>query len=230
VLTDHQHELWAAYLAAESRAPRAEKLKALGTFLDALVTSPQTDWFPWARSIAEQVTDHGVNLVIRMPLFERAVFPALLAGYQARVPGCARWLAGLAEHLYRCRKCSEQLLPEEQTELGLLWAAIRQDPGDRRARLRLIDKTADRLSFSLHELPFGVLHGMDGATPEQCEELEKGLGEFCELVDQEGSQERYAELIRMCRVHFQAYRNYLLHRDKYRSYAEYLSQNAVSAS
>lgn len=227
MLTDHQRKLWEAYQAAESRAPRAGKLRALGAFLDALITSPQTDWFPWARSIAEQVTDHSVALVIRMPLFQRAVFPALLAGYQARLPGCARWLAGLAQNLLRCPKCREQLQPEEATELGLLRAAIRHDPGDRRARLRLIDKIADLLRFSLHELPAGVLYDMDGASPEQCYELEKELEEFCGLVAEEGMQDRYAELIRACRVHFQGYRDYLLHTDKYRSYADYLSQHAA---
>src|SRR5208337_4685003 len=101
--------------AAESRAPRAEKLLALDAFLDALVASHPTEWFSWARSIAEQVVDHGVNLVIRRPLFERAVFPALLAGYQARLPGSARWLAGLSENLWSCPGCREQLRSEEGT-------------------------------------------------------------------------------------------------------------------
>jgi len=142
MLTDLQRKLWEAYEAAEGRAPRAEKLRALNEFLDALVTSPPTEWFPWARSIAEQVVDHGLNLVVRRPLFERAVFPALLAGYQGRLPGCARWLAGLADHLLRNPQCREQLQPEDATELGLLWAAIRHDPADRRSRLRLIDKVS----------------------------------------------------------------------------------------
>ena len=112
MLTDDQRKLWEAYEAAEGRAPRAEKLRALNTFLDALVISPQADWFPWARSVAEQVVDHGLNFVIRRPLFERAVFPALLAGYQAGLPGSARWLAGLADHLLHNPQCREQLRPD----------------------------------------------------------------------------------------------------------------------
>ena len=75
MLTDVQRQFWDAYIAAESRAPRAEKLQSLDAFLDALTASPPTVWFPWARSIAEQVVDHGGDLVIRRPLFERAVFP-----------------------------------------------------------------------------------------------------------------------------------------------------------
>ena len=225
MLTDVQRKLWEAYEIAESRAPRAEKLRALDAFLDALVTSPPAEWFPWARLIAEQVVDGGVNWVIRRPLFERAVFPALLAGYHARLPGSARWLAGLSQQLLGCPACRERFQPEEATELGLLLAAIGHDPSDRRSRLRLIDKIADRLRYSLHEVPSGILYGMDGASPEQCQELEEELEEFCRLVAQEQMQERYAELIRAGRLHFRGYRDYLLNRDKYGNYAEYLSQN-----
>src|SRR2546423_5692080 len=131
MLSDVQRKLWEAYETAESRAPRAKKLLAVDAFLDALVVSSTTEWFPWARSIAEQVVDHGVNLVIRQPLFERAVFPALLAGYHARLSGSARWLAGLSQQLLGCPACREKLRPEETTELGLLLAAVRHDPSDR---------------------------------------------------------------------------------------------------
>jgi hypothetical protein len=227
MLTDDQRKLWEDYKTAEGRTLRAEKLRALNVFLDALVISPQADWFPWARSIAEQVVDHGLNFVIRRPLFERAVFPALLAGYQARLPGSARWLAGLADHLRRNPQYREQLQPDEATELGLLWAAIRHDPADRRSRLRVIDKVANRLRFSIHEVPSGLLYDMDGASPEQCVELEEELEEFCRLVEREGMHERYAELIHACRLHFRAYRDYLLHREDYESYAAYLSEHAT---
>lgn len=226
MLTDDQRKLWEAYETAEGRAPRAEKLQALDAFLDALVSSPATDWFPWARSVAEQVVDHGTDFVIRRPLFERAVFPALLAGYQARLPGSARWLAGLADHLRRNPQCREQLPAEEATELGLLWAAIRQDPADHRSRRRLIDKVSSRLRYSIHEVPSGILYGIGGASPEQCQELEEELEEFSRLVTQAAVQERYAELIRSCRLHFRGYRDYLLQREKYESYAAYLAQHA----
>lgn len=223
MLTDNQRKLWEVYEAAEGRAPRVEKLQALNAFLDALESSAPTDWYPWARSIAEQVVDHGLNLVIRRPLFQRAVFPALLAGYKASLPGCARWLAGLVDQSNP--ECREKLGPGGATELALLWAAIRHDPGDRRSRLLLIDKVAYRLRYSIHEVPSGVLYGIDGASPEQCQELEEELAEFCRLVAQEGMQERYAELIRACRLHFRGYRDYLLLQEKYGSYAEYLSQH-----
>jgi hypothetical protein len=42
--------------------------------------------------------------------------------------------------------------------------------------------------------------------------------------------ERYAELIRACRLHFRAYRDYLLHRETYESYAAYLSKHAAGVA
>src|SRR5262249_61642644 len=103
--------------------------------------------------------------------------------------------------LLGCPECRARLQPEEATELGLLLAAIRHDPGDRRSRLRLIERIADRLRFSLHEIPAGVLYGMDGASPEQCQELEAELDEVWRLVAKDKMQERYADLVGACRHH-----------------------------
>jgi hypothetical protein len=225
MLTVHQRELWEAYEAVESRGHRADKMRALRVFLDSLESSATAAWFPWARSVAEQVVDQRRDFVIRQPLFDRAIFPALLAGYQNQLPGSARWLAGLANHWLRNPQFSQQLATADATEAGMLQAAIRHDPADRRSRLKLIDVIAGWMHYSLHELPAGVLYGIDGATLEQCQELEADLDMFCQLVAQEALQERYAQLIGACRHHFPAYRDYLLHRERYDDYAAYLSRN-----
>jgi hypothetical protein len=228
MLTEDQNRLWETYKAAEGKSLRAEKVRALEEFLDALETSPPMDWHPWARSIAEDVIDRGVDFVIRQPLFERAVFPALLTGYQAQLPGCARWLAGLSEQLYRSPKCREQLAPDEVMETALLRAAIRHDPADHRSRRRLIEKIASQLQYTIHEVPSGVLYDLvNSASPEQCLELEQELDEFCDLAAQEGASRQYADLIDRCRLHFRSYRDYLLHKDRFGSYATYLKERKL---
>ena len=174
MLTPIQQKLWEAYELAEGRASRAEKLIALEAFCDSLATLPEPEWFPWARSIAEQVVDGKLDFVIRRPMFERVVFPALLAGYRAALPGCARWLAGLWT-VHHCSPVWQKQLPNEGTEIGLLREAINLDPADRRSKQALIKKIADRLTFSLHEIPAGVLYGIDGASPQQCLELNEEL-------------------------------------------------------
>lgn len=225
MLTAAQSALWDTYLRAEARAPRDQKLAALASFLDAL-PAESADWHPWARDLARRVLDCGENFVIRTPLFERAVFPALLAGHRAGLPGCARWLAGLAQHLYRSPLCRTQLPADEQTEVELLRAAVRVDPADHDSRRRLIEHLAGRLRYSLHELPAGVLYGMDGATPDECLELELELNEFVRLVAGTNDGADYEELLRDCRYHFPAYRDYLLNREQYGSYADYLGRRA----
>ena len=81
MLASVQQKLWDEYLVAEGPRARADKLLALEAFLETLVVSSPiecTEWFPWARAIAKR-GDRGVSFDIRRPLFERAVFPALLA-------------------------------------------------------------------------------------------------------------------------------------------------------
>ncbi|MBN9520677.1 hypothetical protein J0H58_19525 [bacterium] len=215
--------LWGSYLQAEARAPRNAKMAALVSFLDALPADTD-DWHPWARDLARRVVDEGADFTIRMPLFERAVFPALIAGHRRGLPGCSRWLAGLAQHLYRSGACREQLPPDERTELGLLRAAVRQDPDDHDSRRRLVEHLAGHLRHSLHELPAGVLYGMDGATPEQCVELEQERDEFRALVAGTNHGAVYNELVEQCDLHFPAYRDYLLNRETYTSYEDYLAR------
>jgi hypothetical protein len=230
MLTDRQKSLWDAYLAEEGRGPREAKLRALGAFLDTLEESPRDDWFPWARSIAEGVVDSGDDLVIRQPLFRRAVLPTLLAGLRDGMPGCARWLAGLAQNLSQCKECRAQLPEDERTEVALLRVALRRDPDDRASRRRLIAALADGFAFSLHEVPSGVLYDMNnGATIEECGWLLDELEEFRGLVQEEELAEKYRNLIRDGSFHFQSYRRYLADREGTSSYAEYLSRHPMPA-
>jgi hypothetical protein len=218
VLTAARSALWEAYLRAEARVPRAERLSALAAFVATLAASPAADWHPWARSLAERVVDRGDDFVIRTPLFEWAVFPALLAGYRDGRPGCARWLAGLARHLDRCPGSAARLPPAERAELGLLRAAVRADPGDRASRRRLVGYLADRLRYALHGPPAGVLYGMDGADPDQCPELERVLDEFVSLAAAAGPGPDCSGLIRDCRLHSREYRGFLLSSGMYPGY------------
>lgn len=222
MLNEKQRDLWAAYLEVEGRCLRVDKVRSLATFLDSLAESPDADWFPWARSIAERVVDKGESFVIRMPLFERAVLPALLAGYRSNLLGCSRWLAGLSDLLHRSKIYRAQSLSDDYNEVALLRAAIRQDPTDRWSRDRLLHRLAIWLRFAIHEVPAGVLYDWNGATAEQCLELEDELKEFCTFAAAEGCEERYRDLIERCRFHFRAYRSYLLARTEGQSYSEYL--------
>ena len=226
MLTSQQEQLWRDYQAVESRGTRDAKIQALEPFTASLSESPIVQWESWAREIARRVVDDKEDMHIRMPLFRAVVFPALLKGYRDQLPGCARWLAGLSQHLSRCSDCRNQLPEEERTETGLRWTAIRHDPTDHSSRQWLIDHLRSHLQNSLHDIPLGVLYGMDGATADQCLELEGGLQEFVELVQQQNQLDRFRSLIDDCRFHFREYRNYPLRSDAFEDYPNYLNRLA----
>ncbi|MCU0880260.1 MAG: hypothetical protein MUF06_21010 [Pirellulaceae bacterium] len=201
---------------------RSDKLARLETFLDRFAAQTAETRSSWALEITRQVVDDGVDLPIRMPLFRRVLFPALSEAVRQQVPGAARWLAGLAQHLYRARDCWVQLPENWQTERGLLKLALQHDPADELSRTKLVHVQARHLAFSLHEVPRGVLYGMNGATIEQCQELELWLAEFRQLTLEAGLSDEYAPLIDECAFHFAHYQRYLAERDSHRSYEQYL--------
>jgi hypothetical protein len=78
---------------------------------------------------------------------------------------------------------------------------------------------------SLHELPAGVLYGMNGATQEECQLLLKDLARFEALARALGRLEQEAARIARWRRHFAGYADYLALRPKYRRYEEYLDSH-----
>jgi hypothetical protein len=216
------HELWEDYLRAEARGVRSQMLDRLEVFLNRLDAVPAELRSYWGLEIARQTVDDGLDLPIRMPLFRRVLFPALLGAILRRMPGAARWLAGLSQHVYRARDCWAQLAAGCQTEFGLLKLALQHDPADELSRTKLVHVQARHLAFSLHEVPRGVLYGMNGATIEQCQELELWLAEFRQLTLEAGLSDEYAPLIDECAFHFAHYQRYLAERDSHRSYEQYL--------
>ena len=106
--------------------------------------------------------------------------------------------------------------------MALLEETLRRDPSCDAARTELVRRHLDYIGFTLHELPVGVLYGMHGATPTECEEL----GEFLASVRRSmlpAEIEQYRELLDSASFHYRTYRRYLLSRACSR-YAAYLAE------
>lgn len=171
--------------------------------------------------VAARIADGSSGVPVRFPLFRRVLLPVLADGVLRDVPGCARSLAHFESHLLHTK---EVPLPASlRTVDGLLRAAVRCDPGDHLARGRLVNRLASYLEYTLHEVPDAVLYGSGGATPEQCGELLDLLQELRTHVAVLHQEERYADLIADCELHFNSYREYLAQRrsgDSYESFLE----------
>lgn len=77
--------------------------------------------------------------------------------------------------------------------------------------------------YALHELSHGVLYGINGDTAEQCGELLNLLEDYtgsCQTLQLDRSA-----TIRYTAMHFQGYQEYLLHRQLYKNYLDYIHQH-----
>lgn len=213
---------WALYVAAERRGLRAEYLDALRAFIEHLMATDLPTRLAWINDFLIRKLDMGEDLPLRMPLFETVLFPELATRYEAGDATATRWLVDLKQFVYSNRSCWERLGP--LTELGLLKEAYRRDPTAESVRRRLVDTLARDFRYTLHELPSGVLYGIDGATIEECGELLKGLDDFQRLL--RGAEvESYSELVEQARFHYRSYREYLTHAGG-SGYEEFLRRRA----
>jgi len=231
MLTEQQNQLWQGYLDQEQSGSRQAAEDALSAFINAMQSAPAESRSEWTRDLCRRVVDDKEPIPVRYALFERVIAPALLEGYRAKSPGSARWLAGFPTFLCHCEQLHAELGDGEVNQTGLLRKAIEHDPDDKRARRRLVELMADWFSFTLHELPAGVLADMSmGANPAQCAELRDQLERFCDLCQAIGATETHARLIADCKYHYSAYADYLQHLSDYKSYAEYLERSKVAAT
>lgn len=215
---------WAAYAAAEDDRIRPTSLARLSELIEALSSVPESERNAWARHLARQLEAKELKTPIRMPLFRKVLFPALLAGLKSGTPDCARWLAGFSHLLCQSVDCQNQLQPGQRGEIGLLNAALRLNPNDELARSAQIKAIRQQLEYSIHEVPAGVLWDHNGATIEQCGELLDEVLELERLVLAHGTGAEHSALISECKLHYEAYPRYLARRSEFSSYAEFLAR------
>lgn len=219
-LPEPQRAAWLEYLGSEL-SDRAAMRSALDRFIRSMedLTLPGRD--QWARRIAEQVTDGDERIPVRAPLFVEIILPALVRGLESAEPGCARWLADFDSQLAKAPYDPIGLPDGLRTRAGLLRRALIDDPSDQRAARMLVEELADRLGYSIHEVPAGVLWDNNGATTDQIALLQQDLAEFQGLIESLDLSEEYADLVRACEFHYTEYGDHLTDR-QHPTYAAHL--------
>ena len=212
---------WKKYCQAEHDNIRSVLLVELEQFISLLLQSEPAEYKNWVYDLSAKVIDEDNNFPVRMPLFEKVILPILWDGCNNNVSGCARWLAGFNQQIYKS-KSIQNILGKNFSEIYFLKLAIKHDPFDSLAKKKLILALASQLEYSIHEIPAGVLWGNDGASIHQCTLLKEELLDFKALVLDYGISEQYKELIEECFLHFTEYPKYLA-QNKYDSYENYLS-------
>ncbi len=215
-------EHWNEYLDAENRGTRNQKLGSLDRFIGSLLDLPKETWTDWAITLCLLHETGKAPIPIRQQLFVKVLFPAMMHSWKSGTAGSLRLMAGFFDHVYRCRTCIREIPEELQSPELLLREELRLNPNDQCAGLMLVSSMAGYLAHTLHELPDGVLYGMDGASISECVELTEYIVEFQELVDRFGVRDNYRELIHDATFHFNAYCAYLQNGDYARGYRGFL--------
>jgi hypothetical protein len=209
---------WRAFLETERSAARPQMLTALRSFISTTADVEPRVLDVWALALVEAVLDGGEDLILRQPLLDAIILPALVRGYRAGAPRPTTWLSRLSRELVRNRSLHEEAGGPDSFEL--LRRAFERNPTDERCRVLLRERLARRIEHSLHELPVGVLFGGNGATAEEIELLSSDL-RLLEAIIQPGS-----ELVVRARIHFAVYAEWL--RTRTGSYAEYFNAHSGS--
>lgn len=228
-LPSNLEALWTSYLAEEKNGVRTVALGILEAFVERLTSHPASDWHDWGLQLAQDTAKSESRVTVRMPLFRRVLFPILRLELERGSGAAARVLAAHAQLIYHCKECQSQLPDHLRTEHGLIMEAVRRDPTDKSARLRLRQIYRDRFDYALHELPAGVLYGANGATPAECEEMLSELNNYESLCSELAGEEQDTELIADARFHIEAYREYILSSERQGGFTGFLARKHASA-
>ncbi|MDO1451681.1 hypothetical protein Q0590_35740 [Rhodocytophaga aerolata] len=153
------------------------------------------------------------------PFFEKVYFPTLEKGYKAGELAAIKLMLKHISIIYQIERKRET---SSYSEFALIDKGLEICPTDQELLLTKERCLESYLDFTIHEVPYGVLYGMDGASPDECLKLLDTLEEYKELCHTLGVDRD--DLIAECYFHYQHYYIYLQDQQKYTSYEQYLKK------
>ena len=225
-LDAEQAQLWQQYLSAEALGYRKSTLAALRDFVQSLQAGSEKQKRSFTEAFCRQMADAREKLPLREPLFAGVIGPYLVTAYQKGEEDVEGWLLYFCPY-FRNMPPSQKLIdvPSLPPPMELLAQAYQRDPANILTQDALIQYYANLFAYAVHEVPAGVLYGTDGATAAECQEWLDNLALFREVVQKRGITENYETALRYWEFHFRGYADYLMHREQYRNYEEYISRH-----
>ncbi|WP_224240090.1 hypothetical protein [Hyalangium gracile] len=202
-------------LSLDARGRRKEALQVAEELAASLRQYPEEWKEQWVVSVCEELIDRnpvprelGIPQM-RYPLLRDLIYPVLLRRYARRDADAARWFAWLMRRYSNAGRLWEQLPPDAQTSFAMLRRAAEWSPDDVRVTVPLVEHLTAWFHHAMHELPMGVLYGMNGASVEQCGEMLEELERLEGLIRRLGWEDRYARMLEYWRRQVRCYAAYL---------------------
>lgn len=193
----------------KSEVLRAKKVEAMKGLLAAFDTEA-------ALSLSEikaltQATD------IRQPVFEKLIYPVLEAGVDGGNINAIKIMIELIQHVYTYQSRHRQWRYDLADLIG---AGLAINPSEPALLNWKYESAVRSLLFSIHEVPWCVLHGNESASESKCQQLLEYTNEFERLG--KALLKDDTELLAECRYYYRSFAAYLAARESYLNFANYL--------
>jgi hypothetical protein len=206
---------WSRWLALEDQHRKREALALAEELAASLARAPVDSQDRWVQSVCEDVIDlHPVPPDVgiprmRYPFLRDVIVPSLMRRLARQDATAARWAAWLMRRYSNTYRLWQELPDTQRHPMGLLRMADTWAPGDVRVMESLAEMLSRRFHDSMHELPAGVLFGMNGADVAECAALLEELAHLERLWTRLGQMPLQAHQVASWRRIITCYADYL---------------------
>ncbi|WP_373976030.1 hypothetical protein NT239_04460 [Chitinibacter sp. SCUT-21] len=164
------------FIVYEEKGLKKQATESIREFIASFQNTAEIEHWVWEYLPTLKKNNHSR---IRHELFNELIYPILKTGYEKQDFQSILWLGKVVQNLYQSRKLYKEFIQE--TELSLFIKSYKINPENDEARLLLLNATIKWLKYTEHEWPSGILYGNDGATLEECNEIDRVVKQAVEL-------------------------------------------------
>lgn len=198
-------DAYAEFVALDKAGRRKESKIAIQRFINSI--SDPSERNGWSCSFLMEFTFFDrfgkFGSRVRQELFDGVLWPFLREGVDNGDPHCLYWLAGLEQNLF---SPTYYEFPGELDRLRLLKRAFELDQNSLPIRNALLSVLIELFRYAIHEWPWGILDGKDGAPLESLVRYDQEL-EFARDLDKLKKHKNFFDEFAQC---VQIYRQRLL--------------------
>lgn len=169
----------------------------------------------------EQFMNDNDNVNFARQFYFKVVFPVV--DYEVNENGNVQGLVSL----FNKEKISqyEEYKDFQISILDIENQVLEKDPNNAIVLNYRLQRQKRFFEFTIHEVPCGVLCGMNGATKEQIKGLKEDIKDYAKLCKQLNFQDD--ELIENCKIYYDAWENYINNSKEYNGFQDYLEKHNI---
>lgn len=154
------------YKHYEEKNLKKESTKYINAFISSF--NDEEEIYSWVWSYLLDAKDKT-----RYEIFRDLIYPTLKKGFIENDFKSILWLGHFEQHLYGIAYIDNYFIGKNKSYFYKKCHTI--DPNNKEVQNLLLETLIQRLQYSIHEWPSGILYGINGATYDECLEIESDL-------------------------------------------------------